>query len=317
MLLCLLNYNALLTLIKYPFYKNLPMKVLVISQNSQLYSSMRIIQEAKHLDLPCRHVNIYEKGLWSEMESCSSSIVFNRYSGIKHDDFDLQMCKSWKNQGALILNPIEETLTFRDKLSSHIFLNNVEVSCCPTKAIRGEVSNNVLDEVINFPKSDSFVENEFIIKPTRSNKGFGISLCRGIDSLRSQLESYYYLKDQRFIIQPRIKGIREYRLFFVGENIVGAFEKQGRDESEFRLNADRSECFNINPRDLSEEILVFFHQVRRNTDLFYGGIDLIQTEENIFLLEVNPCPGFETLEKICEVNVAKELIDHVLKSFSN
>ncbi|OUR99989.1 hypothetical protein A9Q84_02860 [Halobacteriovorax marinus] len=293
------------------------MKVLVISQNSQLYSSSRLLQEAKQLDLPCRHVNIYETGHWSELESSDASVVFNRYSGIKYDDFDLQLCQSWKNQGALILNPVDETLTFRDKLSSHIFMNNLEVACSPTRAIRGDIPIELLEDIINFPKSDCFYEDEYIIKPTRSNKGYGISLCRGFDSLQSQLESYYYLKDQRFIIQPRIKGIREYRLFFVGQNIVGAFEKNGIHQNEFRLNANRSECFKIEPRDLSEGILSFFHEIRRNTNLFYGGIDLIETNDNLFLLEVNPCPGFETLEKVCEVNVAKELIDHVRNSFSN
>lgn len=293
------------------------MKILVISKSSQLYSSQRIIAEAQELGLDTKHLDIYESSHWSENERSSSTVVFNRYSGILYDDYDLQLCQSWKNNGALILNPIDELQTFRDKLSTHIFLNNLEVSCIPTRAIRGNVTRESLDNFIDFASDPSIHEDEYIIKPTRSNKGLGMSLCRGIDSLYTQLESYYHFKDQRFIIQPRMKGIREYRIFFIDQTIIGAFEKHSKRQDEFRLNAERSECFAINPEDLSDELISFFKVIRRNTNLFYGGIDILETEKQHYLLEVNPCPGFEALEKVCNVNVAKELITRVHQNIVN
>ena len=293
------------------------MKILVISKNRQLYSSKRILEEAQGLGLETKHVDIYDASHWRENETSSAAVVFNRYSGILHDDFDLQLCQSWKNKGSLILNPIPELQTFRDKLSTHIFLNNLEVSCVPTRAVRGNTSREALDSIIDFPASSSIVDKEYIIKPTRSNKGLGMSLCRGKDSLYTQLESYFHFKDQRFIIQPRVKGLREYRLFFAGEEIIGAFEKHPNSSGDFRLNAQRSECFPIIPEDLSPELTSFFQVIKRSTNLFYGGIDILETEDQLFLLEVNPCPGFEMLEKVCKVNVAKELVSRVHKSIVN
>lgn len=293
------------------------MKILVISKSSQLYSSQRITEEAQKLGLDTKHLDIYESSHWRENERSSSTVVFNRYSGILYDDYDLQLCQSWKNNGALILNPIDELQVFRDKLSTHIFLNNLEVNCVPTRAIRGKVTRDGLESIIDFTPSASAIDDEYIIKPTRSNKGLGMSLCRGIDSLYTQLESYYHFKDQRFIIQPRMKGIREYRIFFIGETIIGAFEKHSKRKDEFRLNAERSECFSINPEDLSDDLVSFFKTIKRNTNLFYGGIDILETEEQHYLLEVNPCPGFEALEKVCNINVAKELITRVHQSIVN
>ncbi|WP_290731792.1 hypothetical protein [Halobacteriovorax sp. JY17] len=293
------------------------MKILVISKSRQLYSSKRLLEEAVSLGLETKHLDIYESSHWRENETSSAAVVFNRYSGILYDDFDLQLCQSWKNKGSLILNPIPELQIFRDKLSSHVFLNNLEVNCVPTRAIRGAVTRENLDSIIDFTPSDSSFENEYIIKPTRSNKGLGMSLCRGMDSLYTQLESYYHFKDQRFIIQPRLRGVREYRIFFVGQKIIGAFEKHSKRQDEFRLNAERSECFSIRPQDLSPELTSFFQTIRRNTNLFYGGIDILETEDQHFLLEVNPCPGFEMLEKVCEINVAKELITRVHQNIVN
>ncbi len=293
------------------------MKILVISKSSQLYSSQRIMEEAQKLGLETKHLDVYDASHWSENERSSSTVVFNRYSGILYDDYDLQLCQSWKNNGALILNPIEELQTFRDKLSTHIFLNNLEVSCVPTRAIRGKVTRDSLEGIIDFPPSASVHEDEYIIKPTRSNKGLGMSLCRGMDSLYTQLESYYHFKDQRFIIQPRMKGIREYRLFFIGQSVVGAFEKHSKRQDEFRLNAERSECFSIDPKDLSDELTSFFKVIQRNTNLFYGGIDILETDNQLYLLEVNPCPGFEALEKVCDINIAKELITRVHQNIVN
>jgi ribosomal protein S6--L-glutamate ligase len=293
------------------------MKVLVISQNSQLYSTSRLLQEATALNIPIGQMNIYESGTWSEGQKCTSTVVFNRFSGVKYDDFDLQLASSWADQGSLILNPVDDTRIFRDKLSSHIFLSNLELPMPETKAIRGKLSRDRIDDVLNFNNHEDIFEEEYLIKPTRGNQGHGISLCRGRDALLSQLESYFYLQDQRYIIQPRLKIKREYRLFFIGQEIFASFEKHQKDTLDFRLNASRSECYKIIPNELSKELLSFFQIIKRNTRLFYGGIDIAETDKGLYLLEVNPCPGFEVLENVCEVNVARELLLQVQNSLSN
>jgi ribosomal protein S6--L-glutamate ligase len=293
------------------------MKVLIISQNSQLYSTSRLLQEANDLNIPISQLNIYEDGAWSAGENCPGTVVFNRYSGVLYDDFDLQLAKSWSENGSLILNPVEDCKTFRDKLSAHIFLNTLDIPTPETKAFRGPVSLERLESQLQFKKSEDTFEDEFLIKPTRGNKGHGISLCRGIDSLASQLESYFYLKDQRYIIQPRLKILREFRLFFIGDKIVASFEKHQKNLLDFRLNAERSECFKIEPESINEELNSFFHQVKRSTNLFYGGIDIAETESGFYLIEINPTPGFETLEKVCGINIAKDLLLQVQNVLSN
>ena len=293
------------------------MKVLIISQNSQLYSTSRLLQEGNRLNIPIEHTDIYQTGQWSEGQKCPSTVVFNRYSGIKYDDFDLQLADSWSAEGSNIFNSVEDTRIFRDKLSAHIFMSKLDIPTPETKAIRGKIDRARLDSFLDFSKTDDIYNDEYLIKPTRGNKGFGITLARGRDSLLSILETQSCLNDQRYIIQPRLNIQREFRLFFIGNDIFAAFEKHQKDLIDFRLNADRSECFKISPNELSSELVSFFQMVRRNTNLFYGGIDIAQTTAGLYLLEVNPCPGFEVLENICEVNVAKELLLQVQNSISN
>ncbi|WP_127717460.1 RimK family alpha-L-glutamate ligase [Halobacteriovorax sp. HLS] len=292
------------------------MKVLIISQNSQLYSTSRLLQEARSLNIPASHQNIYESGHWEEAQKCPASVVFNRYSGTLYDDFDLQLAKNWSDLGTMVLNPVEDCRSFRDKLSAHILLSSLGVSTPQTKAFRGPISSGRIEQ-LEFRDASDVVKDEYLIKPTRGNKGHGISLCRGIDSLMSQLEAYYYLKDQKFIIQPRLKIKREFRLFFIGDHIYGAFEKNPKDKYDFRLNADRSDCYKIEPKNLTDELISFYNSIRRNTDLFYGGIDIAETDNGLYLLEVNPTPGFETLESICDLNVAKEILCQVQSALIN
>ena len=64
----------------------------------------------------------------------------------------------------------------------------------------------------------------FILKTNRGNRGLGVNIVRGKDSLFSFLETFWAIKDQRFVLQPYINGAKEFRVFLLGGECLGGFE---------------------------------------------------------------------------------------------
>ncbi len=280
-------------------YKNL----IILSESSNLYSTKRFLEEGKKLKQNAKNINPFlsESIKLNLTPQISNTLILNRISGVRYDDFDLTYLMAHKLKQSKISNPLNSILTFRNKDSQLLRLSALNLPIIPTIIFRGEINSAVKKELIKLNQKELYV-----LKTVRGNRGIGVSNIVGISSLFSVLETFHAMKDQRFLIQKFINIKKEYRVLLTRNKILGILEKN-LTQIDFRRNSSRSEfklCKRL-PQNLENLLLLKMTDL----DLDYAGIDLYIDENDHFgIIEVNIVPGFEAMEERLKINIAREII---------
>jgi ribosomal protein S6--L-glutamate ligase len=145
-----------------------------------------------------------------------------------------------------------------------------------------------------------------VVKDCHSSKGEAVFLCHTHDELRACLLK---LQDREILFQEYIaeSAGRDVRAFVIGQKSVACIERQAKpDSGEFRANLSLGgTAFKTSLSSAEEEMCI---EAVRRVGLDYAGVDFVRATRGSLLLEINPCPGLEGVEKCTGVNVAKELV---------
>ncbi len=278
--------------------------ILVASESQGLYTTRRLLEESKRLKYQTEWLNPYEELLLfnkkNKLKSVSSGLYFHRTSGTRYDDFDLLVSKAHQLEGWKITNPLPSLPLFRQKDEQALFFKQHDLSSIPTLIYRGGPNENYWSEIKKLSKQE-----KYILKMVRGNQGIGVNLVESWQSLKSLLETFHAMKDQRFLIQPYLPHKKEWRVFMIKNQIMGVIERTLTKE-DFRGNSKRSSGKFLKkiPSSLEKEV----HKAFTASGLDYAGMDLMETNEGLKFLEINPVPGFEQMEELSGLNIARELI---------
>ncbi len=175
------------------------------------------------------------------------------------------------------------------------------------------------DAGINTPKTivtESFSEamkafselgGDVIVKPLFGSLGMGITrltseeVAYRVFRALEMTKSVYYL--QEFI--PH--GGRDVRVFTIGENVVASME---RVSDGWKTNI--SSGGKAKPYSPSDEVVEMSLNAAKKLGLMYTGVDIIETDEKPYVIELNSTPGWEGLQTVTELDITEALIDHVL-----
>lgn len=268
-------------------------KLLIFTENPLLYSVKRLWAEAQFLSLNIQNENPFKGFSHQTLDDCD--IILNRISGIRYSDADLELCTN-----KLTFNNPLKTLALRDKFKQSQFFNSLSIAHPQT---------HLLDEfMLSTSKS---IKAPFMVKPLRGNQGRGILY---IDNC-GQLEVFYREKkeqnDTRYIVQSFLKKTREWRILFIGAQCLGALEKT---ELSLIANASKVKCQYREVSNLPKELIELASMTHTQSGLFYSGIDMIEDVNGDYIvLEINTTPGFEVFEKESKLNIAKTLLEQMLK----
>ena len=277
--------------------------IIIASQNPNLYTTQRLMTEAKKLKHSPIWINPYTSILPTKLKK-KAGLYFHRTTGITYDDFDLVVARFHELSGMTVTNSLCSLRNFRSKDQQALFFLENQFPTIPTLHYRGEITDNLRSEINKLsPKN-----HHYILKMVRGNQGIGVNFIQGEQSLYSFLETFHAMKDQRFLIQPHVPHKKEWRFFVIKEMIIACIEKN-LDKSDFRGNAKRSQGKFLKkiPPHLASLVLEVFQK----SQLDYAGIDVLECpQKGPLLLEVNPIPGFEQAEKLSGKNIARELLIH-------
>jgi len=146
---------------------------------------------------------------------------------------------------------------------------------------------------------------QYIIKMNRGNQGVGVNFISNFLSLKSLLETFEAIGDQKFIIQPYLEHNLEFRVFFIKNEIYSVIEKR-LDNTDFRGNFRNSTGRVLTNLDPHLKDLIY--RAIQESKLDYGGIDIFLYQNQYYFLEINAIPGFKQIEEISAKNIAKEII---------
>lgn len=155
----------------------------------------------------------------------------------------------------------------------------------------------------------------YIIKPFYGTHGIGVMLLDTPTSLTSTVEAMCDLH-RDYIIQSFIAeaaGV-DIRILVVGGNVIAAMERSA-GPGEFRSNIHQG-AYGTQVK-LTDEYKRIAIDAASALQLDIAGVDLMQTKNGPVILEVNPSPGFEELESVSGVDIAKSMIEFAVQLAKN
>ena len=286
------------------------MHIVVLSRNSKLYSTSRLveaIEEAGHeatvLDhLKCDIVSeednpcIYYRGtkvagVDAVIPRIGASVTF--YGSAVVRQFEMMKVFTAVESQALVRS--------RDKLRSLQIMARAGVGMPKT------VFTNYSTEVRKI--IDSVGGPPLIVKLLEGTQGVGVVLAPTFKAAESIIQAFHSMK-ARVIVQEFIAEAKgeDIRAFVVDGKVVGAMKRKGV-EGEFRSNIHRGgsgELIKLSKEERQAALIA-----TKAMGLSVAGVDMLQSERGPLVLEVNSSPGLEGIENATGKNIAARIISFV------
>lgn len=285
-------------------------KWLMLCREPRLYSCKRLKQAANlqgiELDIldPNRFLLKLENGKFQayyQKEDTTSPEYLPAYQaviprfGSASTQTGCRVLKHYELQGVLSLNSSEAFLLARDKWQSLQVLsaNNLPV---PNTMFGGDL----------FPLRQNLSDSPVVIKTLSGSQGVGVILSESKSGAGSILETFREAGISSLVQQfiPEAKG-RDIRAFVIGGRVVASMVRKAK-EGEFRANIHQGGSAEQYELSLEEQALAV--RATQALGLDVSGVDLIQSERGVMILEVNASPGLEMIEQISHVPLAEQMI---------
>ncbi len=286
------------------------MNIVILSRNSNLYSTNRLVEEGEKrghdievidplkcdLIIEKQKPTIYYKDRYLDyvdaiIPRIGSSVTFYGCAVVRQ--FEMMHVFTTVSSDAIIRS--------RDKLRSFQRLSRAGIGM--PKTVFTNYSRDV-EEVISHVGG-----TPVIIKLLEGTQGLGVVLAESKNAAESVLEAFNGLQ-ARVIVQEYIKEAKgaDLRALIVDNQVIGAMKRQGKD-GEFRSNLHRGGRAGY--VKLTVEELKAALRAAKALKLPVCGVDMLESDRGPLVLEVNSTPGLEGIEKATEKNIARAIITFI------
>ena len=286
------------------------MNIIILSRNPSLYSTQSLMIAGRRRGHNMRimdHVNvdlIMEKGqlkVYYQNERIEGIHAIIPRIGSTVSSIGAAVVRQFENIGVYSTVNHEALLRARDKISA------IQIMAANGIGVPKTVfSNNpyVLPEMIEMVDGPPL-----IIKLVNGTHGVGVILSDSKQNAESIIESFQKVK-QQVLLQSFVKESdgADIRVFLVDGEIVGSMERKARP-GEFRSNLHKGGTAQI--VQLTEEEKMTAKAAAKLMGLDVCGVDLLRSNNGPLVLEVNPSPGLEGIERTTNVDIAGEIIQLV------
>jgi len=188
----------------------------------------------------------------------------------------------------------------RDKLRSIQLLSKSGVGIPKTIFSR---ETDAVDDLI------AHLGTPMIIKLASSMQGNGVVLAETKKAAKSVIQAFY-VNDTSFLLQEYIEEASgsDIRAFVVGSQVVASIKRQSLDD-DFRSNIHQGGSASLAVLTEAEKKIAL--KAARAMGLTVCGVDMIQSDRGLLVLEVNSAPGLEGIETVTGVNVARKIIKYI------
>ncbi len=289
------------------------MKIGILSQNSALYSTSRLVQAAEKRGHQVMVVN----PLICYMDITSHAPTVH-YRTQKLDDFDAiiprvgasvtfyatAVIRQFEMMGVYCLNESVAISRSRDKLRALQILARKGVGMPVTGfAHSTKMSADLITLVGGAP---------LVIKLLEGTQGKGVVLAETAAAAESVIDAFRDL-DEYFLVQEFIKeaGGADIRCFVIGNKVVAAMMRKAK-AGEFRSNLHRGGTaveVKLTPEERKTAT-----RAASAMGLNVSGVDIIRSKHGPLVIEVNSSPGLEGIEKTTSIDVADSIIQYIEKN---
>ncbi len=151
-----------------------------------------------------------------------------------------------------------------------------------------------------------------IVKHDRGFQGRSVKKLDNKESLLKQLYKIEEIKLGMWLWQDYLPLKWDIRVIVIGGKVLGAMRRSAQGD-EFRSNFSLGGA--VEKWELSNEDKLIAEKVAEVCQLDYCGVDIMKDEKgNSFVLEVNRQCQFQGFEKSTGINVAKAVVDLMIKN---
>ena len=286
------------------------MKLAILSRNSKLYSTRRLVEAARSrghtvrvLDPLRCYMRIASDGFSMHYKGkpiAGYDAVVPRI-GASITRYGTAILRQLELMGSYTPNPSDAILRARDKLRAHQLLAAQGIGMPIT--VFGDNPDDTVDllSMLGPPPH--------VIKLNEGTQGAGVMLTEKPSASRSVIEALRGLY-ANFVVQEFIGEAQgaDLRCFVVGDRVVASMRRQA-PEGDFRSNLHRGGT--AEPVEASETEKAVAVRAAQCLGLNLAGVDLIRAQRGPLVLEVNSTPGLEGIEQVCAEDVAGLIIQHI------
>ena len=286
------------------------MKIAILSRNSRLYSTMRLVAAARArghrvrvLDPLRCYMRIARdgfsvhyggralKGVDAVIPRIGASVTF----------YGTAVLRQFEMMGVYTPNPSEAVLRARDKLRSLQILASHGIDLPVT--VFGDNPDDTSD-LLNMLGAPPHV-----IKLNEGAQGSGVVLAEKPAASQSVIEAFRGLY-ANFLVQEFVREAngRDVRCFVVGDRVVAAMQRAAVD-GDFRANLHRGGTASTVKLAAAERQIAL--RAAEAMGLGIAGVDLLRSDRGPLVLEVNASPGLEGIETVTGVDVGDAVIRHI------
>ncbi|MEH6421403.1 30S ribosomal protein S6--L-glutamate ligase [Pseudomonas sp. CGJS7] len=286
------------------------MKLAILSRNTKLYSTRRLVEAAREhghsvrvLDPLRCYMRIASDGFqmhYKGREIAGYQAVIPRI-GASVTRYGSAVLRQFELMDTYTPNTSDAILRARDKLRSHQLLAAQAIGLPAT--VFGDNPDDTADllSMLGPPPH--------VIKLNEGTQGAGVMLTEKLSASKGVIEALRGLY-ANFLVQEFVAEAKgaDLRCFVVGGRVVAAMKRQA-PKGDFRSNLHRGgTAKGVRASAAEQEVAVRAAQV---LGLGVAGVDLIRSARGPLVLEVNASPGLEGIEEASGVDVAGEIIDYV------
>ncbi|MDZ7751258.1 MAG: 30S ribosomal protein S6--L-glutamate ligase [Gammaproteobacteria bacterium] len=283
------------------------MKIAILSRNSSLYSTRRLVEACKarghephvldalrcYMNITSHRPSIHYKG--EQLQDYDAVIP---RIGASVTFYGTAVLRQFEMMGVYPLNESVAITRARDKLRALQLLARKGIGLPVTGfAHKPDDIEDLISMVGGTP---------VVIKLLEGTQGIGVVLAETKQAAESVIEAFMGLKAnilvQEFIAEA---GGADLRCFVIGEKVVASMKRQGK-EGEFRSNLHRggtASLVRITPEERSTAV-----RAARTMGLNVAGVDILRSNHGPVVMEVNSSPGLEGIERASGKDVASQII---------
>ncbi len=293
--------------------EDLILKIAILSRNTKLYSTRRLIEAAEqrghevrvfdvlrcYMDIASHKPQIHYKG---EIVEGYDAIIPRIGASVTF--YGTAVLRQFEMMGVYPLNESVAISRSRDKLRSLQLLSRKGLGMPVTGfAHKPDDVQDLIKMVGGAP---------LVIKLLEGTQGIGVVLAETKKAAESVIEAFMGLKAnilvQEFIAEA---GGADIRCFVVNGKVVAAMKRQGA-EGEFRSNLHRggnASLVKLTPEERSTAV-----RAAQTMGLNVAGVDLLRSSRGPLIMEVNSSPGLEGIENATNKDIAALIIQGIEKN---
>lgn len=285
------------------------MKLAILSRNSKLYSTRRLVEAARNrghsvrvLDPLRCYMRISNDGFdmrYKGARIAGYTAVVPRI-GASVTRYGCAVLRQFELMGSYTPNSAAAIARARDKLRCHQVLAAEGIGLPATVFGDNPDDTGDLLALLGPPPH--------VIKLNESTQGAGVMLTEKLAASRGAVETLRGLY-ANFLVQEFIAEAKgaDLRCFVVGDRVVATMRRQA-PKGDFRSNLHRGGT--ARPVKPTRAEVATAVRAARILGLGVAGVDLIRSQRGPLVLEVNASPGLEGIEYATGIDIAGEVIEH-------